>query len=281
MVMLYMALTDQPDDVVSHTIPVYLAPGDHLVAHVVSSFARNFRYAPLSALGVLEVTDIVLLTPDPEYIGSNVSKANATLRFVHQDDVQKLQVEEEFMEDTVFAGLSKLGGLWTALNGLFVLLFGTSLLMAIGSKPLSTFGFAHQFARGKVQERWKARYPQIEQDLRKYQDSNHKGLHRFVLDHFLDIEYFDESKDPNPDEKTEEQRDANNPAQSQTQSDVPKTTVVPAQATRSADSHTNQDQDQLDAADTRLDMESLPRKAGDEETERLMSLSCSPTDNWN
>ncbi|KAF8646930.1 hypothetical protein AX16_007022 [Volvariella volvacea WC 439] len=240
-VMLYLALTDGPKDVLSHTIPIYLSPGEHLVARVVSSFARHFRWPPLGALGFLDfmsrntflAAQTVSLTPDPRYRRVDALDSQATLRFVYQDDLRKLQIEEEYMEDTVISGLSKLGGLWTTLNGTFMMLFGTSLLMAIGkqafphsnqpsehfvgSKSLSTFGFIHQFAREKVQERWQARYPQIKEDLQKYRNKNHKGLHTFLLDHFFNVDYFED-----PDEG-KEQQNANDRPHSRTSPSVPTT----------------------------------------------------------
>ena len=69
---------------------------------------------------------IVGFYPDPiaTFTGSNRSSLN----IFSQSNFGELDFVQDYRETTVIAGLSSVGGLWTAFSGIFTIVFGASLL---------------------------------------------------------------------------------------------------------------------------------------------------------
>lgn len=76
------------------------------------------------------------LIPDTSSLlpaGNNI----ATLRLYMAFDETDYLVVQDFAENSIWAGLAAIGGLWTIIEGIFALIFGCSILFIIcGMHPL-------------------------------------------------------------------------------------------------------------------------------------------------
>ena len=83
-----------------------------------------FRYSQATITFLLP--QIVAFYPDPTatFIGGNLSSLN----LFQQDNYGEITLVQDFREKSVMAGFSSVGGLWTALSGIFAILFGASML---------------------------------------------------------------------------------------------------------------------------------------------------------
>lgn len=72
------------------------------------------------------IPKIVALYPDPTatFTGSNKSSLNIFL----QDNYGERTFIQDYREHSVSAGFSSVGGLWTTFGGIFMILFGASML---------------------------------------------------------------------------------------------------------------------------------------------------------
>ena len=71
-----------------------------------------------------------------------------SLRLFGSDDIAEWEVVSEYRENSVFTGLSKLGGFWTTTNAVFAFLFGCSLMWVITGamlQPLGSVSIQHVF----------------------------------------------------------------------------------------------------------------------------------------
>jgi hypothetical protein len=66
------------------------------------------------------------LTPDPSL---NIPRDNntATLRLYMQPDFSDLRLSVDYREKSIVTGIAAVGGFWTVANGIFAIIFGTSL----------------------------------------------------------------------------------------------------------------------------------------------------------
>ncbi|KAG8989837.1 hypothetical protein FRB90_002053, partial [Tulasnella sp. 427] len=113
------------------------------------------------------------------------------------------EIYEEYLEKTVLTGIATTGGLYTAFNIVYTLLFGRSLLSAFtGGRPIGPFGKitsilqTNSFRRGL-----QSHYPGIDgTDQSKKAVATTNFLHDFVLDlRPLDLEPSYESRKRNED----------------------------------------------------------------------------------
>jgi len=135
-------------------------PGSYLLASMGLNLRRKYlnpRWA--SVAGVLAqqrtffVCQIGTLIPDPS---PQIPRRNntGTLRIFPQDDVSEWYVDADNRDHDGLGGIGASGGFWTAINGVFVAIFGSGLLWVItGSKPLSNFGLINGGESTKAQLR--------------------------------------------------------------------------------------------------------------------------------
>ena len=143
------------------------------------------------------------LTPDPSL---NIPRDNntATLRLYIQPDFSDRRLSIDYREKSPLAGIvAALGGFWTVANGIFTIIFGTTLSWFLlgewldrpytrgvltrtsGTKPLSAFGLIHKIPKFKPvleDERKHGRYPNLLSD-----GQSDGGLLDYVHDHFVDL----------------------------------------------------------------------------------------------
>lgn len=76
------------------------------------------------------VTDLTAITTDPSPLVPHAENT-ATLRIWGQNDYSEWLIRRDYREKSVWAGFAAVGGFWTFLNGVFALLFGSSLLLIL------------------------------------------------------------------------------------------------------------------------------------------------------
>ena len=144
--------------------------------------------------------------PDPS---SNISRSEniSTIRLLFVD-VPETRVIMDYTDNSVIDGFSAVGGLWTALTGIFAILFGARSLFGTtssfgsglgtfwaityslpGSKPFSIFGIAHSLQNQRIKEEYKRQYPQI---VSEQQAPETRGLVALLRDHLIDLSFLEE-----------------------------------------------------------------------------------------
>ncbi|KDR74982.1 hypothetical protein GALMADRAFT_140546 [Galerina marginata CBS 339.88] len=146
-VSIVVGLAAADEDVFSTTTPIPIYTESYMLGSIGFSLRRKYlrpSWATLASVLVSQrtffVCDLQTLMPDPSSV---IVRRNNTgmLRLYGQDDNSEWYVRGDHREHDVFGGLGISGGFWASINGLFVVLFGSSLLWVIsGSKPLSIFG---------------------------------------------------------------------------------------------------------------------------------------------
>ncbi|KAF9033450.1 hypothetical protein BDZ89DRAFT_1130968 [Hymenopellis radicata] len=178
-------------DVLTNAQAAVLLPNEHLLSGVDAHVRQRFTEAGTATLGLSSLNRVFanIFCGRPRR-----SKANPSLAIPRDNNTGSLylykqvhQTEDwtivtDYREDSVLSGLSQVGGFWTFINGLFVFIFGSRLVMIFfGVKPLSTFGLVHSFSRVDLGDS----YPRIlsEGDLPEAQ----RGLVAFMREHMVDL----------------------------------------------------------------------------------------------
>ncbi|KAJ3567775.1 hypothetical protein NP233_g6146 [Leucocoprinus birnbaumii] len=132
---------------VDTTDPTMLRPGNQLQGTVrperitalldqqAAAFSINkyFDFWPVNILSVIA---------DP--ISPSLDRTQASLRLTIPPITRRAIIREDVPSYTILEGLSFVGGAWTALNGTFVAVFGSTVLLVLfGIKPLSVYGLVH------------------------------------------------------------------------------------------------------------------------------------------
>ncbi|KAG8955065.1 hypothetical protein FRC04_009522 [Tulasnella sp. 424] len=108
------------------------------------------------------------------------------------------ELYEEYLDYTVVSGLSATGGLYTAFDVIYILIFGRSLLAALfGGKPIAPFGaLASILQRESFRKGLLNQYPGIVgDDPKKQAEATCKFLHDFILE----LKILDPPKKPSKD----------------------------------------------------------------------------------
>jgi len=80
------------------------------------------------------VSELEVFT-DPQ---SSQGAEMASIRIhVDDEDVKVIRVVQDYRENSVLSGFSKVGGLWAFLGGVFATIFGTSILRTVLGMMLS------------------------------------------------------------------------------------------------------------------------------------------------
>ncbi|KAJ7268427.1 hypothetical protein C8J57DRAFT_1228135 [Mycena rebaudengoi] len=94
----------------------------------------------LGKFRVVYTATVRSLQPDPTL---PPDKNNSTLRLTCPGDEERDTFLEEYTDTSPLDGLATFGGLWTTMNGIFVLFFGASIIyFPFGRRPLSALGLA-------------------------------------------------------------------------------------------------------------------------------------------
>jgi len=134
------------------------------------------------------------------------------------------RVVQDYRENSVLGGFSKIGGLWAFLGGAFATIFGSSILRTVlgmrfslllssqeltgsylGIKPLSVFGVMHSFQEKEIREACTVEYPRLMDDI-KIPPTN-RGLLSFVSNQLFELDFLGEEETQTREKKTPAQGD--------------------------------------------------------------------------
>ncbi|KAG8973022.1 hypothetical protein FRB90_010037, partial [Tulasnella sp. 427] len=123
-------------------------------------------------------------------IATSVRSNIITLSFYPDFGAFNDELYEEYLEHTVISGVAATGGLYTALDLVFGLIFGRSLLAVIlGGKQLTPFGMIATLVQGSsFHRRLQASYPGIDG---KEPDQKARATCDFIHDVLLDLKPLD------------------------------------------------------------------------------------------
>ncbi|KAF5327807.1 hypothetical protein D9619_004715 [Psilocybe cf. subviscida] len=183
------------EDIFGRTPPVSLIPGMNVVSPYKLRVRQVFTNRALASLGFFQKTrafyepEILGFYPDPTVEADRRGPNIATLRLYAVQDWSDTRVVIDQRMNSVIAGFSDVGGLWTALNGIFAFIFGASMLHVLyGSKVLSIFGLAHSFHYDRMKNETLRLYPNI---VKEHRDIEKRGLLALVKDHLIDLSFLE------------------------------------------------------------------------------------------
>lgn len=152
--LVYLALTDDLEDVLASTVATPLLPGTHLVGIPGYTVRQRLQVEHLSTLGLLNVSLLnqrfslnlteqipkkyrtyvvakMTLLPDPLAAVSPDFPAGpsiSTLRIVSAGFYEDWTISQDYRTKTTLGGFAEVGGLGSFLSIIFVVLFGNTLL---------------------------------------------------------------------------------------------------------------------------------------------------------
>ncbi|KAF9534056.1 hypothetical protein CPB83DRAFT_845022 [Crepidotus variabilis] len=190
-----LGMTDDTGLILQNSPPTTMIPGVNLVgmADIVvrQQLGSNLGSLFMDTLKTFLLADIIHVWADPRPVSSSLMVTGAdvaTIRVRAQASTSQWKVLQDSRDKTVLKGFSDVGGLWTALGGIFAFLFGSSLMKVIlGSKPLSFFGMAHSLQRTQLRNDYLKSYPNIENELKTPEER--RGLLNMICDELLDIDF--------------------------------------------------------------------------------------------
>ncbi|KAF5349600.1 hypothetical protein D9756_008908 [Leucocoprinus leucothites] len=199
------------EEIVETMQPTIVRPGIHVSGVVTPLFrkpfnTRSIRSAVFGIPGskgepMYTLYKINELLPNPSPPDVNISRT-ASLRLVLHRPTSTL-TEVDAREDTVFSGLGFIGGIWTAVNGIYAAIFGSTLLLVLfGTKPLSVYGLVHLFNK-KLPNLYTDKSLEITQ-------ADRDDVHRIIRQHLLDVDN-DEASSQHSEKDTESDKQGYEP----------------------------------------------------------------------
>ncbi|KAF5350695.1 hypothetical protein D9756_008475 [Leucocoprinus leucothites] len=145
----YLGVNDtNVDDILEATEPTALLPGIRLFGTLGISRRELMSNFWATALALPQrrriiVANIRSLMSDPSIVPPP-NNQSASLRVRLLPTRPSILIEQATPEDSVLEGFALLGGVWTTVNGMFAITFGSTLLLVLfGIKPLSVYGLIH------------------------------------------------------------------------------------------------------------------------------------------
>ncbi|KAF8170380.1 hypothetical protein BJ912DRAFT_997419 [Pholiota molesta] len=198
-----VAMSNRTEDVALMTTSTTLIPGVNLIGRTAMEIHQTFKDPGLSFLGVFArvqstvIAQMLHIFPDPQAGISPLivrSPEIATIRVVSPSDASQWVIIQDFKDRTFLNGLSQTGGLWTFLSGIFAAVFGSSLMRIVfGFKPVSIFGFAHDWERKGIQKAYREEYPAIAEEINAPRDR--RGFLNLLQDHFIDLDLMQDTEE--------------------------------------------------------------------------------------
>ncbi|KAF7341147.1 Short-chain dehydrogenase/reductase family protein [Mycena venus] len=191
------------DDILRFTQPIPIFPEFNLFAYMTwtsrqilpsNSFSLLNAFLPGKTIKYMEVNSL-LSRPDsvPQISGtsSNTESPSTTITMTIVQRAFITKFIEDHTNDSALDGLSTLGGLWTTLDALFMLVFGASVLyFAYGKRPLSALGIVHVFQSRTLKRNLHEDFPVLLTEGGQ-PGSQSAGLVAFLRDRLLDTDEAD------------------------------------------------------------------------------------------
>ncbi|KAJ7696623.1 hypothetical protein B0H16DRAFT_1647425 [Mycena metata] len=111
---------------------------------------------------------------------------SSTVTLVPRENYPTKWVQESTA--TPLDGISKVGGLWTFVEGVFVLLFGANVIyFAFGRRPLTALGIVHLFQRRGLIKQWHEDFPALHDEGGRPGDAS-AGIVAFIRERLVDLD---------------------------------------------------------------------------------------------
>jgi len=186
------------EDLLTQNPVLSLAGGVNLLGALTTDVREVFTTPALAAVGLYQTSTVFLtprflsLYPDPAPSAFLRSPNISTLRLEVPPFAwafSELKILSDRRTSSVLEGFASIGGLWTALSGIFAIMFGTSLIHFLyGAKDISILGVAHSFQFEKIRANCLDKYPKLEQDIK---NTPNDGLLALLRDHIINLSFLD------------------------------------------------------------------------------------------
>ncbi|KAJ7635448.1 hypothetical protein DFH06DRAFT_1479115 [Mycena polygramma] len=184
------------NDLATFTDPIPILPGSHLFAYLTWTRRRIITTSSSLLLGPFTpfrtVMNMELNALQNVNNVNNPGPLSSRLLLVPRDIWPT-----KFLQDgaaTPLDGISTVGGIWTFINGVFLLFFGANFMyFAFGRRPLSALGIAHLFQRRRLTRQWHEDFPALQTEGGQ-PGSESAGIVAFIRERLVDIEGADEKQ---------------------------------------------------------------------------------------
>jgi len=178
------------NDVFTFTDPIPVLPGSHLFAYMrwtnrrIVSKPSSLLSAPFNPWRTVQHMEVNTLLNINQLEASE--PFSSTVTFVPRVNFPMKWVQESAA--TPLDGISKVGGLWTFVEGVFVLLFGANVIyFAFGRRPLTALGIVHLFQRRGLIKQWHEDFPALNDEGGRPGDAS-AGIVAFIRERLVDLD---------------------------------------------------------------------------------------------
>ncbi|KAJ6497354.1 hypothetical protein C8R45DRAFT_1093745 [Mycena sanguinolenta] len=170
----------------SDSVPV--VPGSHLFGRLTWTQRETLSrpvFGVLTSSKPVFAAEIIGLQPYPS--ASTTGTNGATLVLFHPYS-KAIKLQQDSLDITPLSGFSTFGGLWTFVEGVFVLFFGANMMyFALGRRPLSALGLIHIFQRRALVRQWHDDFPSLRTEGGQ-PGSESAGIVAFIRERLIDID---------------------------------------------------------------------------------------------
>ncbi|KAJ6540466.1 hypothetical protein B0H19DRAFT_1313155 [Mycena capillaripes] len=184
------------DEILSFTDPIPVLPGTHLFAYMT--------WTSRQILSTIVVPSPTLYSQPRRTEISALSKINnleavsplsSTVKLMQRDSIYTPTKWILESAATSMDGISAVGGLWSLVEGIFVLLFGANVVyFALGRRPLSALGIVHLFQGRTLMKQWNEAFPTLHDEGGRPGDES-AGIVAFIRERLVNYERLEEDDD--------------------------------------------------------------------------------------
>ncbi|KAJ7830000.1 hypothetical protein B0H14DRAFT_2808326 [Mycena olivaceomarginata] len=195
------------NDLFTFTDPIPVLPGSHLFAYMrwtsrrIISKPSSLLSAPFNVTYLIQMSWRLKLTYHQPWRTVQHMEVNTLLNINHLEAIEPFSSTVTFVPRinypmkwvqesaaTTLDGISKVGGLWTFIEGVFVLLFGANVIyFAFGRRPLTALGIVHLFQRRGLIKQWHEDFPALHDEGGRPGDAS-AGIVAFIRERLVDLD---------------------------------------------------------------------------------------------
>ncbi|KAJ7234812.1 hypothetical protein C8J57DRAFT_1479845 [Mycena rebaudengoi] len=179
------------NDILTFTDPILVLPGNHLFAYMTWTSRRiiskpsSLLSAPFNPWRTVQHMEVNTLLNINHLEASEPFSSTVTL--LPREHYPTKWVQES-AATTPLDGISTVGGLWTFVEGVFVLLFGANVIyFAFGRRPLAALGIVHLFQRRGLIKQWHEDFPALHDEGGRPGDAS-AGIVAFIRERLVDLD---------------------------------------------------------------------------------------------
>ncbi|KAF7350850.1 hypothetical protein MSAN_01647100 [Mycena sanguinolenta] len=167
---------------------ILMISGSHLFARLTWTQRETRSRWGLGGLASSAPVFEAQITNLQPYPSASPTATNETTLLLYQPYPFATRLQQDSSDITPLSGLSTFGGFWTFVEGVFVLLFGASVMyFAFGRRPLSALGLIHIFHRRALVQQWHDDFPRLRTEGGQ-PGSESAGIVAFIRERLIDID---------------------------------------------------------------------------------------------